>query len=187
MKQEESQPLEIKQEYKPTSPSLRIQYSMDEYINIVAHGDKKFKNDLIQKWDGIRAYIDNEKTRYVAQLIADAKIGAASKEFIVLVYNYKILSSKAQEKENLILIRRFIKEIFDYDLEVYVVEHSMFVDITKTYMQLIQANKKPELKELPHLDTSSNETIKVEEDFDGNATIEMGKSIFGDILNIKEK
>ena len=160
---------------------------MDEYINIVAHGDKKFKNDLIQKWDGIRAYIDNEKTRYVAQLIADAKIGAASKEFIVLVYNYKILSSKAQEKENLILIRRFIKEIFDYDLEVYVVEHSMFVDITKTYMQLIQANKKPELKELPHLDTTSNETIKVEEDFDGNATIEMGKSIFGDVLNIKEK
>lgn len=187
IEKEESQPLEIKQEYKPTSPSLRIQYSMDEYINIVAHGDKKFKNDLIQKWDGIRAYIDNEKTRYVAQLIADAKIGAASKEFIVLVYNYKILSSKAQEKENLILIRRFIKEIFDYDLEVYVVEHSMFVDITKTYMQLIQANKKPELKELPHLDTSSNETIKVEEDFDGNATIEMGKSIFGDVLNIKEK
>ena len=87
----------------------------------------------------------------------------------------------------MILIRRFIKEIFDYDLEVYVVEHSMFVDITKTYMQLIQANKKPELKELPHLDTTSNETIKVEEDFDGNATIEMGKSIFGDVLNIKEK
>ncbi len=187
IKQEESQPLEIQQDYKPAAPSLKIQYTMDEYINIVAHGDKKFKNDLIAQWDCIRSYLDNEKTRYIAQLLVDPKVGAASKEFIVLVYNYKILSSKAQEKENLILIRKFLNEIFHYDLEVYAVEHSLFVDITRTYMQLIQANKKPELKELPHLDDILVQQETKTNEVDNNQTIEMGRSIFGDILNIKEK
>ncbi len=188
-KKEEVKP--IKMEFEIPETSQKIQYEMDEYINIVAHGDKRFKLELIEKWNIIKDYLNQDNTRYVAQLLVDAKVGAASKEFVILVYNYKIVSTRAQEKHNLILIRKFIKEVFGYDLEVYVVDHNLFVDITKNYMQLIQANKRPVLKDIPKLqdikeETNQNEeTQKPKEDV-GNKTIEMGRNFFGDALDIKE-
>ena len=188
-KKEEVKP--IKMEFEIPETSQKIQYEMDEYINIVAHGDKRFKLELIEKWNIIKDYLNQDNTRYVAQLLVDAKVGAASKEFVILVYNYKIVSTRAQEKHNLILIRKFIKEVFGYDLEVYVVDHNLFVDITKNYMQLIQANKRPVLKDIPKLqdikeETNQNEeTQKTKEDV-GNKTIEMGRNFFGDALDIKE-
>ena len=188
-KKEEVKP--IKMEFEIPETSQKIQYEMDEYINIVAHGDKRFKLELIEKWNIIKDYLNQDNTRYVAQLLVDAKVGAASKEFVILVYNYKIVSTRAQEKHNLILIRKFIKEVFGYDLEVYVVDHNLFVDITKNYMQLIQANKRPVLKDIPKLQDIKEETQQIEEtqkpkEDVGNKTIEMGRNFFGDALDIKE-
>ncbi len=188
---EKKEALKIQGEFSMPQTSEKIQYTMDEYINIVAHGDKKFKLDLMDKWNIIRDYTNYDETRYIAQLIMDAKVGAASKEFVVLVYNYKIVSSRAQEKENLMLIKKFLKQVFGYDLEVYVVEHNYFVDVTRNYMQLIQANKKPILKELPKLQekvsTQQEKVEQVSKEDIGNETIVMGRNFFGDMLDIKEK
>ena len=81
--------------------------------------------------------------------------------------------------------------MFGYDLEVYVVDHNLFVDITKNYMQLIQANKRPVLKDIPKLQDIKEETQQIEEtqkpkEDVGNKTIEMGRNFFGDALDIKE-
>ena len=58
-------------------------------------------------------------------------------------------------------------------------------------MQLIQANKKPILKELPKLQekvsTQQEKVEQVSKEDIGNETIVMGRNFFGDMLDIKEK
>ena len=182
---------EVKQETKnfavPTESEV-ISYSLEEYVNILCQGDKKFKESLLARWGEIRKHIDNLNTRYVAQLLADSTIGVASKEFVLIVYDFKLLANRAKQRDNLILIRKFIKEIFDLDLEIYVVERSTFIDMTNKFFQLKQANKLPARHPIPRLDdmpTNKETSIVVESEELKDATIEIGRDLFGDALKIE--
>ena len=123
--QEEEKP-STTNKYESPSESEIISYSLEEYVNILCQGDKKFKEGLLARWGEIRKHIDNLNTRYVAQLLSDSNVGVASKDFILLVYDFKLLASRARQRNNLLLIRKFIKEIFDYDLEIFAVERAIF-------------------------------------------------------------
>ena len=159
---------------------------MDEYINILCHGDRRFKEDLSRKWQDIRNYINDPNTRYEAQLLVDAKIMAASQEYVLLGYDYKLLSSRARQKNNILLIKEFLKDIFGFVLEVYVIETSYFIDIKQKFFELRQANKLPALSPLPKLESNIVlENIKKDENKDEDKTVELGKSLFGDDLEIE--
>ena len=180
---------EVKKEEKPTTSysvpkeSEEITYSIEEYVNILCQGDKRFKEELSAKWPDIRKFIDKPETRYIAQLLSDSVIGVANKEFIMLIYDFKLLATRAKQKNNLILIRKFILETFGFDLEVYAVERSTFIDITNKYFELRQARKLPIPHKIPRLElnNASEEKKKIQED----ETIELGKALFGDQLEIE--
>lgn len=172
--------------YNAPQESEIITYTMDEYINILCHGDRRFKEDLSLKWQDIRNYINDPNTRYVAQLLVDAKIMAASQEYVLLGYDYKLLSSRARQKNNILLIKEFLKDIFGFVLEVYVIETSYFIDIKQKFFELRQANKLPALSPLPKLESNIVlENIKKDENKDEDKTVELGKSLFGDDLEIE--
>ena len=162
VKKVEEKPVEVKVEkssntYVTPTESETISYSLEEYVNILCQGDKKFKETLISRWPEIRKHIDNPSYRYIAQLLADSVVGVANKEFILLVYDYKILASRAKQKNNLLLIRNFIKEIFDYEVEIFVVERATFIDMTNKFFELRQAGKLPAIHPIPRL--KENETL----------------------------
>ena len=120
----------------------------------------------------------------------DSNVGVANKEFILLVYDFKLLASRAKQRNNLILIRKFIKEVFNFDLEVYVVERGTFIDMTNRYYQLRQVNKLPERKPIPHLIEEEKKEVDlssliVESEELKDATIELGRDLFGDALKIE--
>ena len=172
--------------YNAPQESEIITYTMDEYINILCHGDRRFKEDLSRKWQDIRNYINEPNTRYVAQLLVDAKIMAASQEYVLLGYDYKLLSSRARQKNNILLIKEFLRDIFGFVLEVYVIETSYFIDIKQKFFELRQANKLPALSPLPKLESNIVlENIKKDENKDEDKTVELGKSLFGDDLEIE--
>ena len=174
--------------YDSPSESQQIVYSLEEYVNILLHGDKKFKESLIAKWSDIRKYIDIANTRYIAQLLSDSTIGVANKDFILLVYDFKLLASRAKQKNNLLLIKEFLKDIFNYEMEVYVVERATFIDITNKFFELKQAGKLPKLHNLPRLEDVKEDSIASivsESEELKDATIELGKDLFGDILKIE--
>ena len=64
--------------YEKPQESDVISYSIEEYVNILCHGDKKFKENLMTRWGEIRKHIDNLDTRYVAQLLSDSVVGVAN-------------------------------------------------------------------------------------------------------------
>ncbi len=178
----------IQNQYDSPIESEIISYSLDEYVNILIQGDKKFKESLMSQWATIRQYIDNPNTRYIAQLLSDSSIGVANKDFILLIFDFKLLASRAKQKNNLLLARKFIQEVFGYDLEVYVVERPTFIDMTKKFFELKQANKLPVPHAIPHLDIkepSSLSSIVSESEELKDATIELGKDLFGDALKIE--
>ena len=179
----------VANKYETPSESEIISYSLEEYVNILCQGDKKFKESLISRWGEIRKHIDNLNTRYVAQLLSDSNIGVASKDFILLVYDFKLLASRARQKNNLLLIRKFIKEIFDYDLEVFAVERSTFIDMTNKFFELKQAGKLPSRRPIPHLSEQQtnilDEVVSHESEELKDATIELGRDLFGDALKIE--
>lgn len=174
-------------QYSLPKESEMISYSIEEYVNILCHGDKKFKENLLLRWPEIRKYIDNLNTRYVAQLLADSTIGVANKDFILLVYDFKILASRAKQLNNILLIKKFIKEIFELDVEIYVVERTTFIDMTKKFFELKQANKLPVLHDIPHLKNDLTNSINQDDIIDEvvDETIEIGKDLFGDMLKIE--
>ena len=87
------------------------------------------------------------------------------------------------------LIRKFIKEIFEYDLEVYVVERSTFIDMTNKFFELKQAGKLPSRRPIPRLISepvnSLSSILSSESEELKDATIELGKDLFGDALKIE--
>ena len=186
--QEEEKPSTINK-YESPSESETISYSLEEYVNILCQGDKKFKENLISRWGEIRKHIDNLNTRYVAQLLSDSNVGVASKDFILLVYDFKLLASRARQRNNLLLIRKFIKEIFDYDLEIFAVERATFIDMTNKFFELKQAGKLPTRRPIPHLSEQQpsllDEIVSSESEELKDATIELGRDLFGDALKIE--
>lgn len=186
--QEEEKPSTTNQ-YESPSESETISYSLEEYVNILCQGDKKFKENLISRWGEIRKHIDNLNTRYVAQLLSDSNVGVASKDFILLVYDFKLLASRARQRNNLLLIRKFIKEIFDYDLEIFAVERATFIDMTNKFFELKQAGKLPARRPIPHLSEQQpsllDEIVSSESEELKDATIELGRDLFGDALKIE--
>lgn len=191
----ESPKVEIKQNnqfkntYTVPEESEIVSYSFEDYINILIQGDRKFKDHLISMWEDIKKYTTDPKVQYVAQLLVDATIGVANKEFVLLVYKFKIQTNRIKQKNNLLLIRNFIKELFGYDLEIYVVENDTFVDLTHKFFELKQANKLPPFRPIPHLVnfTSINikKTLEENNDDEVDATIELGKDLFGDAMKIE--
>ena len=179
----------VSKKYDKPAPSELISYSLEEYVNILCQGDKKIKENLIARWGEIRKYIDNLDTRYVAQLLADSKVGVANTDFVLIVYEFAILANNARQKNNLLLIRKFIKEIFGYDLEVYAVERSTFIDMTNKFFELRQAGKLPSKKPIPHLLEESASSLSAilsnESEELKDATIELGLDLFGDALKIE--
>ena len=175
--------------YESPSESETISYSLEEYVNILCQGDKKFKENLISRWGEIRKHIDNLNTRYVAQLLSDSNVGVASKDFILLVYDFKLLASRARQRNNLLLIRKFVKEIFDYDLEIFAVERATFIDMTNKFFELKQAGKLPARRPIPHLSEQQpsllDEIVSSESEELKDATIELGRDLFGDALKIE--
>lgn len=191
---EESKPVveekpSVSNKYETPSESEIISYSLEEYVNILCQGDKKFKENLISRWSEIRKHIDNLNTRYVAQLLSDSNVGVASKDFVLLVYDFKLLASRARQRNNLLLIRKFIKEIFEYDLEVFAVERSTFIDMTNKFFELKQAGKLPSRRPIPHLSEQQSslldEIVSSESEELKDATIELGRDLFGDALKIE--
>ena len=126
---------------------------------------------------------------YVAQLLSDSNVGVASKDFILLVYDFKLLASRARQRNNLLLIRKFIKEIFDYDLEIFAVERATFIDMTNKFFELKQAGKLPARRPIPHLSEQQpsllDEIVSSESEELKDATIELGRDLFGDALKIE--
>ena len=186
--QEEEKP-STTNKYESPSESETISYSLEEYVNILCQGDKKFKENLISRWGEIRKHIDNLNTRYVAQLLSDSNVGVASKDFILLVYDFKLLASRARQRNNLLLIRKFVKEIFDYDLEIFAVERATFIDMTNKFFELKQAGKLPARRPIPHLSEQQpsllDEIVSSESEELKDATIELGRDLFGDALKIE--
>jgi len=184
----ESKPVveEPKGAYDSPSESEVINYSIEEYVNILNQGNKKYKEDLNTKFADIRTYIDNEETRYIAQLLVDAKVGAANKDYILFVYDFKMLANRAKQKNNILLIRKFIKDMYDIDAEIYVVEKTQYIDITSRFFSLMQAHKLPNITPIPHLATDSTSIPQIVESEEiKDATIEIGKDLFGDSLKIE--
>ncbi|MDY2888325.1 MAG: DNA polymerase III subunit gamma/tau [Candidatus Caccosoma sp.] len=166
----------------PPIESEQITYTIEEYVNILCHGEKKFKDALLTKWKDIRGYIDNPNMKYIAQLLADAIVGVANKNFILLYYEYKLLANRAKQKNNLLLIKKFVKEVFNMDAQIYVVEKNTFIDITNKFFELKQANKLPPLHDIPILKEYESSNLVIEEK---DETIERGKELFGDSLKIE--
>lgn len=185
---EESIPKSASQmEYQAPEESEIITYSQDDYVNILCQGDKKFKEELLNRWGMIKNFTEDKNYRYIAQLLSDSTIGVANREFAMIVFDFKLLANRAKQKNNILLIRRFVKEQFGYDLEIYVVERPTFIDITKKFFELKQANKLPEKRPIPHLDSILNEPeiIVAESEEIKDATVELGKNLFGDALKIE--
>lgn len=178
---------QVEQTYNRPTDSETISYTLDEYVNILCQGDKKIKEELLQKWPLIRNYIEKKETSYIAQLLADSTIGAASKEYVLIVYDFKLLAARAKQINNIRLIRKFLKDVFNYDLEVFVIERSTFIDATKMFFDLRQAHKLPQIKPIPHLESKKEEEKVVisEEEEIKDATVELGKDLFGDSLKIE--
>ena len=174
-----------------------IEYNMMDYINIVSQGDKKFKMELNSRWQEIKQYLNDPTYGNAAKILVDSVVGAANKEYVFLVFNYEIQANRAKKISNLLTIRSLLRKIFVLKFEVYVADHSGFVDITTKYFSLRQANKLPPITPIPHLDdyfNNENKMFEEKEEKNENTepedlleeTIEIGKEFFGDILNIKE-
>ncbi len=178
---------QAEQTYNRPTDSETISYSLEEYVNILCQGDKKIKEEILQKWPLIRNYIEKKETSYIAQLLADSTIGAASKEYILIVYDFKLLAARAKQINNIRLISKFLKDVFNYDWEVFVLERATFIDATKMFFDLRQAHKLPQIKPIPHLENKKEEENVVisEEEEIKDATVELGKDLFGDSLKIE--
>ena len=78
--------------------------------------------------------------------------------------------------------------LFNIDVEVYVVERPTFIDLTHKFFELKQANKLPAPHDIPHLNEAEHnlkiESIVSESEELKDATIEIGKDLFGDELKI---
>ena len=117
----------------------------EDTINLMQQGDKILKNKIIDKWDELESYINNEKIGKYALTLHNCAPRIVSKDVIVLETNYANIASKVQIKANQNGFRTLIKKITNKDYTVLVLTRQDSLNRVQKFANLRQANKLPDI------------------------------------------
>ena len=115
----------------------------DLAINVMVVSKKEIKNQLIEDWPKLKKLITHPKLGKMATLLSDGRPLVASKNILVVEYQFANNAEKANLIENQESIQNVIQSAFGQKMFVYAVSRGDSVRWQQNYMNKLQLSKLP--------------------------------------------
>ena len=125
-------------------------YELDDVmmIKLMVTGDKELRKSLSARWKELDSYLGHPTLGDIVALIKDGKVFIATKNVIVLEYDFEKLSQKANIKENGKKIADILSKMVGHEVFTYAVSRSESVRLVTSYHNLRQISQLPRASEV---------------------------------------
>ena len=126
----------------------RYELEDDMMIKLMVTGDKELRKSLSARWRELDSYLGHPTLGDIVALIKDGKIFIATKDVIVLEYDFEKLSQKANIKENAKKIAEILSKMIGHEVFTYAVSRSESVRLVTSYHNLRQISQLPKASDV---------------------------------------
>ena len=126
----------------------RYELDDDMMIKLMVTGDKELRKSLSARWKELDSYLGHPTLGDIVALIKDGKVFIATKNVIVLEYDFEKLSQKANIKENAKKIADILGKMAGHEVFTYAVSRSESVRLVTSYHNLRQISQLPRASEV---------------------------------------
>ena len=125
-------------------------YEFDDemMIKLMVIGDKELRKSLSARWKELDSYLGHPTLGDIVALIKDGKVFIATKNVIVLEYDFEKLSQKANIKENSKKIADILSKMVGHEVFTYAVSRSESVRLITSYHNLRQISQLPKVSDI---------------------------------------
>jgi len=135
---------------KKTVETEGERYDLDDdlIIKLMVVGDKELRKTITMRWDELNSYLGHPSIGDIVALIKDGSPFIATKNALVLLYDFEKLASKANVKANADKISEIISKMFGKEMFVYAISRSESVRLLTAYQNLRQISRLPLPKDI---------------------------------------
>ena len=128
-------------------------YEFDDelIIKLMVLGDKELRLNIAKRWNELDAYFGHPTFGDLIALLKDGSPLVATKNVLLLVYDFEKLASKVNVKTNSNRISEILRMMLGHDMFVYAFSRGDSTRLVKAYQNLRQINRLPLPKDI-HID-----------------------------------
>ena len=125
-------------------------YEFDDelIIKLMVIGDKELRKGISSRWDELNAYLGHPTLGDLVALLKDGSPLVATKNVLLLVYDFEKLASKVNVKTNSDRISEILRMMLGRDVFVYAISRSDSTRLVKAYQNLRQISRLPLPKDI---------------------------------------
>ncbi len=129
----------------------KYEFDDDLIIKLMVVGDKELRLNIAKRWNELNAYLVNPTFGDLVALLKDGTPLVATKNVLLLVYDFERLASKVNIKTNANRMSEILRMMLGRDMFVYAISRSDSTRLVKSYQNLRQINRLPLPKDI-HID-----------------------------------
>ena len=128
-------------------------YEFDDelIIKLMVLGDKELRLNIAKRWNELDEYFGHPTFGDLIALLKDGSPLVATKNVLLLVYDFEKLASKVNVKTNSNRISEILRMMLGHDMFVYALSRGDSTRLVKAYQNLRQINRLPLPKDI-HID-----------------------------------
>ena len=129
----------------------KYEFDDDLIIKLMVVGDKELRINIAKRWNELNAYHGHPTFGDLVALLKDGSPLVATKNVLLLVYDFERLASKVNIKTNSNRMSEILRKMLGRDMLVYALSRSDSTRLVKAYQNLRQINRLPLPKDI-HID-----------------------------------
>ena len=128
-------------------------YELDDdvIIKLMVIGDKELRKQVSSRWEELTFYLGHPTLGDLVAVLKDGQPFIATKNVLVLLYDFEKLASKVNIKTNSKQMSEILTKMFGRDIFVYALSRSESSRLVKAYQNLRQISRLPAPKDI-HID-----------------------------------
>ena len=126
----------------------KYEFDDDMIIKFMVLGDRELRLNIIKRWNELNAYLGHPTLGDLVALLKDGSPLVATKNVLLLVYDFEKLASKVNVKTNSDRISQILHMMLGHDMFVYALSRSDSTRLVKAYQNLRQISRLPLPKDI---------------------------------------
>ena len=126
----------------------KYEFDDDLIIKLMVIGDKDLRKNIGSRWEELNAYLGHPTLGDLVALLKDGSPLVATKNVLLLVYDFEKLASKVNVKANSDRISEILRMMLGRDVFVYAISRSDSTRLVKAYQNLRQISRLPLPKDI---------------------------------------
>jgi len=126
----------------------RYEFDDDLIIKLMVIGSKDLRRTITSRWDELDSFLGHPSFGDLVALLKDGSPFIATKNVLVLLYDFEKLASKVNVKVNSNRISEILTKMLGEDMFVYAISRSDSVRLLTAYQNLRQISRLPLPKDI---------------------------------------